>query len=204
MVADRTDQRRSDLRLDGIPRDRPVRNLATVFNALIVPAAIALFLLGEVPRGGAVSGMAVINTLIGLAQEIRAKRHLDRLAILVETQASAYAGTAWIRSSPAGEWCLAIDVLLAPASRRCRRQAGRGSFLEWTRVLLTGESDPVPRERRRPLLSGSFCVAGRRRYPAREGRRGVVRPEQSSAQARRYDVLAQPACNAALDGSSAC
>src|SRR5947209_2671083 len=60
------------------------RNLFTLFNLLVVPAAVALFALGEYRGGVAVSGMMVLNTVLGLAQEIRAKRHLDRLAILAE------------------------------------------------------------------------------------------------------------------------
>src|SRR5262245_61230320 len=68
-------------------RDIVARNLFTLFNALVVPAAVALFVLGDYRSAWAVSAMAVINTLIGLAQEIRAKRHLDKLAILAEPRA---------------------------------------------------------------------------------------------------------------------
>src|ERR671912_269127 len=68
-------------------RDILSRNLLTLFNALVVPAAVALFLLGEWRGAVAVSGLAVLNTAIGLAQEVRAKRHLDRLAVLAEPRA---------------------------------------------------------------------------------------------------------------------
>src|SRR5215813_7555316 len=63
------------------------RNLFTWFNAMVVPAAAALVALHEYQGGLAVSGMAVVNTVLGLAQEIRAKRHLDKLTILTETRA---------------------------------------------------------------------------------------------------------------------
>ena len=63
------------------------RNLLTVFNGLVTPAAVMLFWLGNWRDGIAVSGFALLNTLVGLVQEIRAKRHLDRLAILAETKA---------------------------------------------------------------------------------------------------------------------
>src|SRR3954454_18406769 len=63
------------------------RNLFTLFNALVVPAAVALFLLGEWRGAVAVSGLAVLNSAIGLAQELRAKWHLDCLALLAEPQA---------------------------------------------------------------------------------------------------------------------
>src|SRR5436305_10243484 len=58
------------------------RNVVTLFNALVVPAAAALFALGEYRGAVAVSGMAAVNLLLGLGQEVRAKRHLDRLTLL--------------------------------------------------------------------------------------------------------------------------
>src|SRR6516162_5864987 len=75
--------RRSD-RADYL--DIAARNLFTLFNALVLPAAVALFFLDEYRGAAAVSGMAVTNTVLGLFQEIRAKRHLDRLALLAETR----------------------------------------------------------------------------------------------------------------------
>src|SRR5438552_2405793 len=66
------------------------RNLFTLFNALVAPAALALFLLGGAENwrdAVTISGMILVNTLLGLGQEIRAKWHLDRLAILGETKA---------------------------------------------------------------------------------------------------------------------
>src|SRR5581483_1944769 len=68
-------------------RDILARNLFTLFNALVAPAAVALFLLGDYQSALAVSGVAVLNTVLGLAQEIRARRHLDRLALLAEPHA---------------------------------------------------------------------------------------------------------------------
>src|SRR5688572_13654195 len=63
------------------------RNLFTWFNALVTPAAVALFILGNLQGALAVSGMAIVNTTIALVQEIRAKHHLDKLTILVEARA---------------------------------------------------------------------------------------------------------------------
>ena len=63
------------------------RHLFTLFNLMVTPAAIALFYLSEWQAGIAVSGMAVVNTALGLFQEIKAKRQLDRLAILTENKA---------------------------------------------------------------------------------------------------------------------
>src|SRR5438105_3586772 len=58
------------------------RNVLTLFNGLVVPAAAVLLALGDYKAGVAVSGMATVNTLLGLVQELRAKRQLDKLTLL--------------------------------------------------------------------------------------------------------------------------
>src|SRR5262245_20895835 len=76
-------------------------NLFPVFNALVVPAAVALFLLKDYNAAVAVSGMALTNTFLGLAQEIRAKWHLDHLALLAETRVRVMRD-GQVREIPAG------------------------------------------------------------------------------------------------------
>ena len=87
-------------------RDIFARNVLTLFNALVVPAAVALVLLGKYPAALAVSGMAVTNLVLGTFQEIRAKRHLDRLTLLAEGKARVRREGAWSMSRP-GTWFLA-------------------------------------------------------------------------------------------------
>ncbi len=48
------------------------RHLFTLFNFIVVPAAVALFYHNEWQAGISVTGTALINTLIGLFQEVRA------------------------------------------------------------------------------------------------------------------------------------
>src|SRR3954447_537081 len=142
------------------------RNLFTWFNAMVVPAAIALVALEEYQSGIAVSGMAIVNTVIGLAQEIRAKRHLDKLAILVESRARVLRDDQE-RSIPASEVVLGDCVLLSAGDTVVADGAVlEARFLEVDEALLTGESDPVPRNVGEELLSGSFCVAGEGAYRA--------------------------------------
>jgi cation-transporting ATPase E len=167
------------------------RNLFTLFNALVVPAAIALFLLGDLAAAWAVSGMAVINTVIGLAQEIRAKRHLDKLAILAETRARVLRdGEACV--IPAGDVVLDDRVLLTAGEPVVADGTVlEARFLEVDEALLTGESDLVPHQPGDCLLSGSFCVAGEGAYRAvRVG--GEAFAQQTSAEARRYRFTASP------------
>src|SRR4029077_3061274 len=83
-------------RLEGRPPPRPTssltsraivrRNLLTLFNLVLAACAVALIAtdqLGDL----LFAGVIVINSGIGIVQEIRAKRALDRLALLAAPRA---------------------------------------------------------------------------------------------------------------------
>ena len=180
--------RRSD-RADYL--DIVARNFFTLFNALVVPAALALFLLGEYRDAFAVSGMALTNLVLGLVQEIRAKRHLDRLTLLAETRVRVLRD-GQVQQIPAGD-VVRDDVLLLAAGDTVVADGTvlESRFLEVDEALLTGESDPVPRQPGEPLLSGSFCVAGEGSYRAETRRRGVFRAAHRPA--RRVPIATPPA-----------
>ena len=148
--------------------------MLTLFNAIVVPAAVALFFFGRYAAAWSVSAMAVLNSLIGLVQEFRAKRHLDQLALLAEGPRPGGRDGEVI---PAGEVVLGDAVLIAAGESIVADGTVLAErFLEIDEALLTGESDPVRRRDGERLLSGSFCVAGEGAYPAEKvgGRR--VRP----------------------------
>src|SRR5262249_55765764 len=126
-----------------------------------------------------------------LVQEIRAKRHLDKLAILVETKASVIRDGE-VRQVAAGDVVWEDHIMLAagdPVVADGVLLAAR--FLEVDEALLTGESDPVARREGDRLLSGSCCVAGDGIYRADKiGADALV--NQTSAQARRYQFTSSP------------
>jgi cation-transporting ATPase E len=168
-----------------------LRNVFTLFNVLVAPAAVALFLLREYGDGFAVSGMAVTNLFLGLVQEIRAKRHLDRLTLLAESRVRVRrAGR--IHEISSGD-VVRDDLLLLSAGDTVVADGTvlEARFLEVDEALLTGESDPVPRKAGEALLSGSFCVAGEGCYRAE--RVGVESFAQRTAgEARSYRYSASP------------
>jgi cation-transporting ATPase E len=167
------------------------RHLFTLFNLMVAPAAVALFVLGEWQAGIAASGMAIVNTAIGLFQEVRAKRHLDKLAILTENKARVVRDGE-SREIPASEVvlgdCLRLqtgDAIVADGAVLA------ANFLEVDEALLTGESDPVRRKEGDRLLSGSVCVAGDGWYRAdKVGSEAFA--QGISAQARRYSYSSSP------------
>jgi cation-transporting P-type ATPase E len=167
------------------------RNVLTLFNAMVVPAAVALFVLGDFRAAFAVSGMAVTNTVLGLVQEVRAKWHLDKLTLLAETKARVLRD-ARVREVPTGDVVLGDFLLLAagdPVVADGPVQEAR--FLEVDEALLTGESDPVPRRPGDRLLSGSFCVAGEGSYRAdKVGAESFA--QRTAVEARAYRYTASP------------
>ena len=142
------------------------RHLFTLFNFIVVPAAVALFYHNEWQAGISVSGTALVNTLIGLFQEWRAKRQLDQLAILNESKVRV------IRDGHVGEIpATTSSSMIASCSAHGDTVIADGvvleaHYLELDEALLTGESDPVRRQVGDRVLSGSICVTGEGCYRA--------------------------------------
>lgn len=168
-----------------------IRNLLTLFNALVAPAAIALFLLREYRDALAVSGMALTNLVLGLVQEVRAKRHLDRLTLLAETRVRVVRD-GQVQEIRSGD-VVRDEVLLLSGGATVVADGPvlESRFLEVDEALLTGESDPVPRRPGEPILSGSFCVAGEGSYRAE--RVGVASfAQRTASEARSYRYRSSP------------
>lgn len=164
-----------------------VRNLATWFNALIVPAAIALFQLGEYRGAIAVSGMMVVNTLIGMTQEIIAKARLDRLTLVAATHVRVIRDGEILSIS--ADSVVQNDVLQLNVGELIVADGSvlESQFLEVDEALLTGEADPVPRHPGERLLAGSFCVAGEGLYRADQvGANSTAQKIAKQARQHRY------------------
>ena len=167
------------------------RNIFTTFNALVTPAAIALFLLDKYQGAIAVSGMAIVNTAVGLIQELKAKHQLDKLAILVETKARVRRDGR-DQEIPAADVVLDDIVLVANGETIVADgTVAESRFLEVDEALLTGESDPVRRQVGEAVLSGSFCVAGEGSYRA-ERVGGEAFAQSTAMQARHYRYTPSP------------
>jgi cation-transporting ATPase E len=167
------------------------RNTLTGFNAMVVPAAVVLFSLGDLRAALAVSGMAIVNTLLSLVQEIRAKVHLDRLSLMTESQVHVCRDGETVAIA-AGDVVEGDCVLLrAGDTVVADGPVLQSQFLEIDEALLSGESDPVRRGVGESILSGSTCVAGAGAYRA-----AGVGPnsfaQKTAAAARQYHVASSP------------
>ncbi|HEU4978391.1 MAG TPA: HAD-IC family P-type ATPase, partial [Solirubrobacteraceae bacterium] len=134
-------------------------NTFTVFNAILTVAGAFTLAFGDW-RDALFLGILIANTSIGIAQELRAKRALDRLAALV-------APTAVVVRDGSARTIGVEDVVPGDLVRLEAGDGivGDGRLVEATELLvdesvLTGESEPVGRGAGDPVRSGSFAVDG--------------------------------------------
>ena len=134
-------------------------NVLTRFNAILTVLAVAVAATG---RFGdmAFAVVLVLNSLIGISQEVRAKRTLDRLSVLHAPTARV------VRDGETSEIAVADVVLDDLVELRSGDQVSADGEVRATSGLeidesdLTGESDPVAKELGDTVLSGTIVVAG--------------------------------------------
>src|SRR5262249_9979727 len=134
-------------------------NILTRFN-LILGALLAVILAVGQPQDALFGIVLVTNALIGIGQELRAKRTLDRLAVLSAPKVRVIRDGA-PRQVAVGELVPGDVADRRGGAARAADGVGRASAsLQADESLLTGESEPVDKQAGDRLLSGSFVVAG--------------------------------------------
>ena len=162
-------------------------NVLTRFNAILGTAFVLIMIFGE--GQDALFGFVLLfNTLIGVTQEYRAKRTLDRLAVLNSPRARV------VRDGAARE----VAVVEVVRDDLCDLVAGDQvpadgvlhavEGLELDESMLTGESDPIAKQPGDEVLSGSIAIAGRGRFQAtRVGADAYAR--RLATEARRFRLV---------------
>jgi cation-transporting ATPase E len=140
-------------------------NILTRFN-LILGSLLAL-ILAIGPIQDALFGIVlVVNALVGIVQELRAKRTLDRLAILNEPRARLMRNGV-LEDAPIKAVVLDDLVHVRTGDQIVADGIVRATEgLQIDESLLTGESEPVQKSVNDSILSGSFVVAGSCDYQA--------------------------------------
>ena len=134
-------------------------NALTFFNLIFVVIAVLLCLVGSY-RNLTFLPVVIGNTLIGIFQELRAKRILDKMSLLHAPHAVALRDGA--EQKLAANDLVRGDIVVLSAGDQIPADATvlQGS-VQVNEALLTGESDEIEKEPGSELLSGSFVVAGR-------------------------------------------
>ncbi len=134
-------------------------NVFTLFNAIL--AVFFVIMLGLGLFADALFGViAIVNSAIGIRQELNAKETLDQLALLVAPKAKAVRDGA-ISELTADEVVPGDVVRVEPGDQLVADGVvleSRGLTMDES--VLTGESDGVRKRDGDRLLSGSFCIAG--------------------------------------------
>jgi cation-transporting P-type ATPase E len=138
-------------------------NVFTLFNAIIGVFFVLILSLGLI--ADAVFGLiAAVNSYIGIRQELKAKRTLDELAVLVAPHARVLRDGA--EAGLLAEQVVPGDVIAVEPGDQLVADgeviASRGMTLDES--MLTGEADGVRKLPGERALSGSFCISGSGRY----------------------------------------
>lgn len=141
-------------------------NFISFFNFVFVVLAVILFAVVDFKNDfiGAVGNfgfmiLVIFNSLIGVFQELRAKRTIDKLSILSAPKVTV------IRDGRESEIAVNDIVLddvtvLSSGSQICADAMIVEGTIEVNESLVTGESDPILKKPGDKVLSGSFVVAG--------------------------------------------
>ncbi|MDX1991720.1 MAG: HAD-IC family P-type ATPase [bacterium] len=168
-----------------------LQNVFTFINTMIFGIGLALLWLGLAGDAAVSVGIVSLNVIVGVVQEFRAKRQLDRIALLTRPKASVIREGQTRTVDPA-EIVVGDLIVLHPGDQiivdGLLVQARR---LEVDEALLTGESDPVLKGAGDEVLSGSFCVAGSGIYEA-HGVGQASFANRLTAAARQFRVTRTP------------
>ena len=154
----------ADVRTSRTYTDIFVKNTFTPFNVVLFVIGILLVVCDEVVSAVSATGIIIANILISTIQEMRAKRKLDKISLLVRPKVSVIRDGKEIEIDQsdivvddlivirAGEQALVDGVVV-----RCRST-------EMDESLLTGESSTIRKHEGDPVYSGSVCVTGETYY----------------------------------------
>ena len=138
-------------------------NVFTLFNAIIGVFFVLMLLLGLF--ADALFGViAIVNSYIGIRQELKAKRTLDELAVLVAPKAKVIRDGGVV-DLLADEVVPGDIVVIAPGDQLVADGDVVGSRgLTLDEAMLTGEAEGVRKGIGDRALSGSFCLSGSGSY----------------------------------------
>ncbi len=168
-------------------------NVLTPIN-LVVGILAALVIVAGSPKDALFGGVIVANSVIGVYQELRAKKVLDQLSVVSAPRAHA------VRDREVRELLVHELVLDDIVELRAGAQVvADGSIvthdnLEIDESLLTGEADPVVKVDGDPVMSGSAVVAGTgRMVVTKVGAENYA--AQLAEEARRFTLINSPLRN---------
>lgn len=133
-------------------------NVFTYFNLVFAILAVCIVFVGSI-RDLMFLPVVIINTLIGIIQEIRSKKTLDKLTLLSEPKADVVRDGAVI-SIPSSELVLDDVVIFSTGKQISADAVILEGGVQVNEALITGEPDEITKTTGSELLSGSFIISG--------------------------------------------
>lgn len=163
-------------------------NVVTRFNILLGALLLVTLIVLQQPRDALFGIVLVTNSAIGIIQELRAKRTLDRLELVAAPRVSVVR-SGLVTERPVDQVVVDDLVELRPGDQLVVDGVVVSSAgLEIDESLLTGEADPVHKDVDDECLSGSFVAAGSGRYRATKVGEDSYAARLSSA-AKRFTLV---------------
>jgi cation-transporting P-type ATPase E len=162
-------------------------NVFTRLNAIIGALFVIVLVVG--PVQDSLFGYVILaNTLIGIVQELRAKRTLDNLAVIGEARPTVRRDGEAV--DLATHQIVLGDVIELGPGDKCvvDGEIAESDSLEIDESLLTGEADPVLKQPGDRIMSGSFVVAGTGAFTATRVGRGAY-AAQLAEEASRFTLV---------------
>lgn len=134
-------------------------NIFTFFNLVFLVLALCLALVGSFANMTFL-GVAIANTVIGIVQQIRSKRTVDKLT-LVAAHKVRCVRDGQARMVPSEELVRDDIVQFTSGEQICADAVVVSGSAQANEALITGEAEPVAKQPGDVLRSGSFLTAGR-------------------------------------------
>ena len=143
-------------------REIILRHCLTFFNFIFIFLAVLLLIGRSSPKNMGFLGVVIINTVIGIVQEIRAKRAVEKLSLVARRPVKVIRDGTPLSVDP--EHIVRDDIAeFGQGDQICADGILRAGELHVNESLLTGEEDSVDKVPGDRIHSGSLVLSGRGR-----------------------------------------
>ena len=149
---------RADISTDKTTKEIVISNVFTYFNLIFLVITILLIMVGSF-RNLTFLPIIIGNTVIGIVQEIRAKKTLEKMSVLNAPHADVIRNGS-VKQISTDELVKDDVILLTAGKQICADAVVISGNIQVNESLLTGEADEVEKTEGSTLMSGSFVVSG--------------------------------------------
>ena len=149
---------RADISTDKTTKEIVISNVFTYFNLIFLVITILLIMVGSF-RNLTFLPIIIGNTVIGIVQEIRAKKTLEKMSLLNAPHADVIRNGS-VKQISTDELVKDDVILLTAGKQICADAVVISGNIQVDESLLTGEADEVEKTEGSTLMSGSFVVSG--------------------------------------------